>query len=354
MFPATSESTRKLHGVALFTVLAIMQPIVGELTAQEPQLYDINVDNVDLIVAEQGQQGRADTPVDKDDDQELAQQLLSAQGLVAELKRRDFTEEGMAAVVRPQFAEALKQYERLREKVLRRRAARVAIEQPRADRHNYELLFNGVTSYVELPTLKYEGETPYSMEAIVSPIPIPGHRINPETHSYAHYMAIVTDTEFGGIELGLYPDRLSLEVNSVTRGWYVKAIKPCLPFLETRMHVAVVIEEDEIRLYRNGQLIASEPFEGPVGTSPFTMRIGCSPHPVTECHEMFCGRIDEVRISNSARYTDEFEPNGQLEVDDDTVALYHFDEGQGEQARDASGNGHHGVIRDARWVRVGE
>ncbi|MCI0334639.1 MAG: LamG domain-containing protein [Planctomycetes bacterium] len=283
---------------------------------------------------------------------ELASRLLAAQKVVAELKRRDLIEEGTGDEVRPKFVEALKQYEQLREDVLRRRAARAAEQPLKFDGKNYELLFNGVTSYVELPTLKYGG-TVCTIEAIVSPMPIRGPRVNPETHVYAHYMAIVADTEFGGVELALGPDRLSIDLRSENRG-YVQAVKECLPFVEPRMHVAAVIEEDEIRLYKDGKPIASEPFEGPVGLSPFTMRIGCSPHRVTESHEMFCGRIDEVRISNAARYDGDYEPQSQLAVDDETVALYHFDEGQGDELRDASGNRHHGIIHDAHWVRVGE
>jgi Concanavalin A-like lectin/glucanases superfamily len=352
MFPASSESNRLLRGVALLVALATPMPSGNELMAQGPGAEGVGR-SVDLIVTEQAP---VDTAADSGEAEELelAQQLLSAQELVAELKRCDFTESGMRDIVRPQFAEALKQYERLREEVLRRRAARARVELPKTAQPNYELQFNGQTSYVELPTLKYDGEIPYTIEAIISPTPISGYRINPETHSYAHSMAIVTDTEFGGVELGLTPAGISIDLNSESQGWYTKAKKPCLPFLETRMHVAAVIEDAEIRLYRNGELVASQPFEGPVGTSPFTMRIGCSPHPVTEFHEMFCGQIDEVRISNSARYTDDFEPQSRLEADDDTEALYHFDEGQGDVLRDASGNRHHGIIHDARWVRVGE
>jgi hypothetical protein len=236
---------------------------------------------------------------------------------------------------------------------LRRRATRAAKQPVKSDGQNFELLFNGVTSYVELPTLKYGGDA-CTIEAIVSPTPIKGTRVNPETHGYAHYMAIVADTEFGGIELSVAPDQLSLDVRSEAQGGYVQASRPCLPFVYSRMHVAAVVDDAEIRLYQNGKLVAKSEFEHPVAVSPFTLRIGCSPHPVTECHEMFCGRIDEVRISNVVRYADDFEPQPQFKVDDETVALYHFDEGHGDQLRDASGNGHHGIIHDARWVRVGD
>ena len=41
------------------------------------------------------------------------------------------------------------------------------------------------------------------------------------------------------------------------------------------------------------------------------------------------------------------------EADKDTIALYHFDEGNGEVLKDSSGNNHHGKIVGAKWVRVG-
>ena len=40
-------------------------------------------------------------------------------------------------------------------------------------------------------------------------------------------------------------------------------------------------------------------------------------------------------------------------MDEQTIALYHFDEDSGDVAKDASGNGHHGKIVGARRVNVG-
>jgi hypothetical protein len=281
---------------------------------------------------------------------ELANRLVAAQKQVAELKREDFIAVGMAEVTRPKFAAALRNYEGLRTQVMNQRPPR----QPAAEGDNYELYFDGVTSFVELPTLKYIGEVPYTIEAVISPEPIPGYKVNPETHSYAHYMAVIADTEFGGMELSLHPNKLTFEVNSRSSGWYMTAEKPCLPFLEPRMHVAAVVEQNELRLYKNGVLVGSGPFDGTVGLSPLTMRIGCSPHPVTECHEMFRGYIDEVRFTADALYSDDFAAPKRLEATEATIALYHFDEGQGDRVKDASANGHDGVIHDARWVRAAE
>jgi hypothetical protein len=64
------------------------------------------------------------------------------------------------------------------------------------------------------------------------------------------------------------------------------------------------------------------------------------------------GTIDEVRISKVPRYTKDFTPAERFEPDKDTLALYHFDEGQGDKLIDSSGNGHHGKIVGAKWVRA--
>ena len=71
-----------------------------------------------------------------------------------------------------------------------------------------------------------------------------------------------------------------------------------------------------------------------------------------EGQQAFWGIVDEVRISNVARYTEDFTAGRRFEPDEHTVALFHFDEGSGDVAKDSSGNGHHGKITGAKWVRV--
>jgi hypothetical protein len=60
------------------------------------------------------------------------------------------------------------------------------------------------------------------------------------------------------------------------------------------------------------------------------------------------GYVDEVRISDTARYTSNFVPQGPFIDDGNTVALWHFDEGTGQSVSDATGvyNGFLGSTQD--------
>ena len=59
----------------------------------------------------------------------------------------------------------------------------------------------------------------------------------------------------------------------------------------------------------------------------------------------FSGWLDEVRLSNTLRYTAPFAPPDQpFDPDADTAALYHFDEGTGSVAADAVAGGSDGEI----------
>lgn len=63
--------------------------------------------------------------------------------------------------------------------------------------------------------------------------------------------------------------------------------------------------------------------------------------------------IDEMRVSKSARYIDTFVPERRFEPDAETLALYHCDEGSGNQMLDASSHARHAVLASsATWVQL--
>ena len=117
------------------------------------------------------------------------------------------------------------------------------------------------------------------------------------------------------------------------------------------IHFAGVYDgKAEIRFSINGQLQSRTPIQG-VRTSGLPLTLGGNSHG-SDAGSRFLGRMNEVRISRVARYDTDFTPARRWEPDMDTIALYHFDEGEGTVLRDSSGNGHNGEIVGAKWVKA--
>jgi serine/threonine protein kinase len=110
-------------------------------------------------------------------------------------------------------------------------------------------------------------------------------------------------------------------------------------------HLAFVREKGVLRLFVNGRRVAQKLYSDPIKLHGYR-RIG---------YWELDAAIDEVRISSIARYTEDFTPSSptdRFEPDEHTVALYHFDEGEGRFALDSSGNEFHGEITGGEWIRV--
>lgn len=72
--------------------------------------------------------------------------------------------------------------------------------------------------------------------------------------------------------------------------------------------------------------------------------IGAEKHDYDPVYPSYSGWLDELRISTSVRYTEDFTPPTiPLAPDAETVGLYHFDEGDGDFIEDSSGTESHGV-----------
>ena len=67
--------------------------------------------------------------------------------------------------------------------------------------------------------------------------------------------------------------------------------------------------------------------------------------------EFWKGRVMQLRLSSRPLYDAEFQAPATLSADPDTIALYRFDDGLGDQLRDSSGHDRHGRIVGAQWIR---
>jgi serine/threonine protein kinase len=129
--------------------------------------------------------------------------------------------------------------------------------------------------------------------------------------------------------------------------------EPIHPFYYQLFHVALVYDVQQLRLYVNGKETARCDIDDPPATSEAGLRIGS----LEGKAPFFRGRIDEIRISRTARYDRDFTPPGRFEVDDDCLALYHCDDGQGTTVSDSTPNKYQaeliGPNLSREWVSYG-
>lgn len=113
-------------------------------------------------------------------------------------------------------------------------------------------------------------------------------------------------------------------------------------------HVACVYNETAgtLEQFVNGQPDGSTATEQ-VGSTGDDLRIGSS----TTMYwlDYFRGRIDEIRISDIARYSEAYTPAFPNIGDSNTVVLLHCDEGSGAIAHDSSAYGNHATLYGASW-----
>ena len=114
-------------------------------------------------------------------------------------------------------------------------------------------------------------------------------------------------------------------------------------------HLAVTWDgQDRMQLFTDGERVGFGSYEDLQGDT--TLSIGCWEREDAG----FEGLIDNVRISSMVRYEDNFSPDfAPFITDEDTTALWAFDEGGGEVAADSAGQ-YDGTLIGAEWVPFGE
>jgi hypothetical protein len=199
------------------------------------------------------------------------------------------------------------------------------------------LAFVDDTTFVHCPGVVIDQRGPYTVEAWIRDENRRGNLLSMRNGDFPRFIG-------GGLDHGLVLD--------VAKYKGVGVSDNPIPQTGEWAHVAGVYADGEVRLYVDGELIGSKavPPVDEMGSAT-DMNIGGRIHG-SNSFGAFKGQIDEVRISNTTRYTDNFTPSRRYDSDEHTLALYHFDEGSGDVLKDSSGNGHHGKITGAKWVRV--
>ena len=229
------------------------------------------------------------------------------------------------------------------------------------------LSFDGVSSHVELPMFPLDAKGPLTIEAWFTAQPGDKPNANdvdaktdaiwslqnPQSKTVANF---ILDRVNGAWWFGAGVERLVRTVHySFTR------TDNRTDLYGVRHHAAFVRDGDQIRMFVDGV---------PKRAGGTVVDLDKTPNDpavrFTEVEKFFLGaavssdgknltryyhgNVDEFRISNSVRYTDAFTPDQIFAKEADTVALYHFDEGQGDVLSDSSGNNYHGRIVGAKWM----
>lgn len=207
----------------------------------------------------------------------------------------------------------------------------------------YALRFNKLDDYVAMPTL-FDTSESLTIEC----------QIQRSSFAIRAHSEIATFGERYGFFSGSIGELAAVFVPSLNRGLRDEAGNSIVP---TTVFIAMVRDHksDQHRLYINGELVDTVDGADNRGLEFFEL---CSErrqyNPEDGADYFFRGLIDELRISNVARYSASYTPEKHFKPDANTVALYHFDEGSGTVAKDSSRNGHHGEIHGATWSAVEE
>jgi serine/threonine protein kinase len=205
------------------------------------------------------------------------------------------------------------------------------------------LWFDGEGDYVDIPTLKYDGSHPLTIEVSV-------RRHDPPDLAGAVISNALTweGPAFASLDWGRTTGwHFSMKTDRVIGATFNEPQPP-------PTQIAAVWDGRQLALYFDGHRVASlDAPGGPVAPADFGHFVIGAVQTRDRQHRFFGfkGIIDEVRLSKVARYTDHYQPVPRLSTDEHTLALYHFDEGDGAVLHDSSGNNQHGTIHGAVWVK---
>lgn len=211
--------------------------------------------------------------------------------------------------------------------------------QPKLSKVNRSLELDGKAAAVQIPfdeRLNVEG--PFTIEAWLSLGEL-GDRVGALTRTEGSGYGVFLAE--GGPEIAFY-------LHDAEAGNYVKLeADPELLPRDTWAHLACTYDGETASIWVNGKLAAKGTAPKTITKNQMPFYIGADPDYRGMPNSYFTGSVDEFRLSTTCRYDSEFDPPVQLETDDDTLVLYHFDSFWANRILDFSGKGMHGVALGA-------
>ena len=186
---------------------------------------------------------------------------------------------------------------------------------------------------VDSKSLALPADSPFTLEAWI------------QLSQHMDQNAVIAKTESS--DFGLYMHNGQLQFDVHVGGTYQSVQTPSELSEGTWHHVAGVYDLQEVRLYIDGRLIGKREAKGARKANEHPLYIGADPDRTGKPNRYFHGKIDEVRVSRVARYSEEtYDRMHRYEPDEDTILLMHLDKSIGVFHLDHS-------VRAAHAVAVG-
>lgn len=207
------------------------------------------------------------------------------------------------------------------------------------------LRFEGDSGMVRVPRLRIHGKHPLTVEFIVTP------EAGKEEYGRILSNLSTTDGKRNGIFVGLWKGYWAAGI-ATNRGTRVLLSDHPVVY-GARVHLAAVYQDDQIRMYVNGEPCESrikllEPMR--ISNEDFLIGSQRPPNSNEKFGYKFKGDLEAIRISSNVRYVRKFEAPAGFETDDKTLLFYNFDKNEMGKSTDRSGFSFHGVISNVPWV----
>ncbi len=229
----------------------------------------------------------------------------------------------------------------------------IPVAAPPVNNLDYALSFDGKDDYVKIPTLKYDGSHPLTIELTATPRSIRPEKPNTRLDRTPTLVGDWGWTLKGfGIIVRADNFRWGIGFHNEKNQRYVNAESTAPGECQRRVNIAGTFDGTTSRLFIDGRLVGVSKAVEEYGPSGLPLLIGASWKVGNEFENHFKGILDEMRISNIARYSEDYSPARRLVVDAHTLALYHFDEEDGDLLKDESPHKNDGKIVGASRVSV--
>ena len=154
--------------------------------------------------------------------------------------------------------------------------------------------------------------------------------------NFSKSRAVVAKTQSSEFGLFLHEGYPQFDVH--LDGSYVSPKADSKIKLKAWTHLAGVFDGSQCRLYIDGKSVQSLPGTGTRGVNKLPLFVGADPDGYGNPTREFAGQIDEVRLSQGVRYTEDFVPKRRHQADEKTKLLLNFDRQVGPFVLDASEN----------------